>query len=438
MQKIHLKAPDNWINDPNGFIYYKGQYHLFYQYFPYEPRWGTMHWGHAVSKDLVNWEHKGIALFPSKYDDRNGCFSGSAVEHNGRLYLFYTGARYIEENPEDIHVSLNDNFVAAQMLITSEDGEHFDNMHDKRTVIPVLEEGGVGCPKHTRDPKVWRGGNAWYMILGSRREKTHGEVLFYKSDDLLNWDYINRAETQETFSWMWECPDYFRCDGTDVLVMSPIGVLEDGKGDGNQAVCMCVKFDEATCSMQIPDDYSFLDYGMDLYAPQSALDAEGRRTLIAWVRMPEAPTGDWIGMFCIPRVVEVRGGHIYFRPHPNVKSAYTKRIWSVGEADAGNLCARLELKNKERFNIGGYQIWREEKRLCVDRSKVMRSHLSDCRTYLQTPEIKEGNRLEIYVEPNLIEIFVNDGEYVLSNVVYDLSDELTAECESGVELFTLE
>ena len=93
-QRLHLKAPDNWVNDPNGFIYYKGYYHLFYQYFPYGPRWGTMHWGHAVSRDLVTWEHRGIALYPTVREDRNGCFSGSAIEKDGKLYLVYTGVRY--------------------------------------------------------------------------------------------------------------------------------------------------------------------------------------------------------------------------------------------------------------------------------------------------------------------------------------------------------
>ena len=101
VNQIHLKAPGNWINDPNGFIYYKGMYHLFYQYFPYAPQWGTMHWGHAVSKDLTNWEHCGIALFPTKYEDQNGCFSGSAVEKNGKLYLYYTGVHYDKINPEN-------------------------------------------------------------------------------------------------------------------------------------------------------------------------------------------------------------------------------------------------------------------------------------------------------------------------------------------------
>lgn len=103
MQKIHFKAPNCWINDPNGFIWYQGQYHLFYQCFPYAPQWGRMHWGHAVSKDLVNWEEKGIALYPTKTDDRSGCFSGSAVEQDGTMYLYYTGVNYLEEDPENIN-----------------------------------------------------------------------------------------------------------------------------------------------------------------------------------------------------------------------------------------------------------------------------------------------------------------------------------------------
>ena len=94
---------------------YKGKYHLFYQCFPYEARWGRMHWAHVVSDDLVNWEYQGIAVFPSKTDDRDGCFSGSAVEDEGKLYLYYTGVRYLVENPEDINLFLDEQFVSAQI-----------------------------------------------------------------------------------------------------------------------------------------------------------------------------------------------------------------------------------------------------------------------------------------------------------------------------------
>ena len=135
---LHLRAPGNWINDPNGFIFYRGQYHLFYQHFPYAPCWGTMHWGHAVSSDLVHWEHKGVALFPSKYYDRNGVFSGSAVEQDGRLFLYYTAIRYQEQDPENIHHAREDRFTASQAMLVSEDGVHFDNWNAKRQIIPTL------------------------------------------------------------------------------------------------------------------------------------------------------------------------------------------------------------------------------------------------------------------------------------------------------------
>lgn len=192
-QRLHLKAPDNWVNDPNGFIYYKGYYHLFYQYFPYGPRWGTMHWGHAVSRDLVTWEHRGIALYPTVREDRNGCFSGSAIEKDGKLYLVYTGVRYEVVNPEDPHTCLDEQFESAQLMITSEDGFHFDNENGKTVIIPPVTDKEIGDRTHTRDPKIWRGTDAWYLVLGSTVEEKYGEVLFFRSEDLRTWTYVNKA-----------------------------------------------------------------------------------------------------------------------------------------------------------------------------------------------------------------------------------------------------
>lgn len=114
---LHLHAPDHWVNDPNGFLYYRGQYHLFYQYFPYAAAWGTMHWGHAVSRDLVHWQHQGLALFPTIREDQNGCFSGSAVEQDGEMVLFYTGVRYVTPNPRNIHLSLDGKMESNQLTI---------------------------------------------------------------------------------------------------------------------------------------------------------------------------------------------------------------------------------------------------------------------------------------------------------------------------------
>ena len=136
---LHLKAPGNWINDPNGFIYYEGKYHLFYQHFPYAPMWGTMHWGHAVSTDLVQWQHEKIALFPTKNYDRNGVFSGSAVEKDGKMYLYYTANRYLKEQDENIHVA-DGGYEESQAMIISEDGFHFDNWNGKKQIIPAVRD----------------------------------------------------------------------------------------------------------------------------------------------------------------------------------------------------------------------------------------------------------------------------------------------------------
>lgn len=437
MQKIHLKPPKNWINDPNGFIWYKGEYHLFYQHFPYEPRWGTMHWGHAVSRDLVFWEHKDIALYPSKYNDQNGCHSGSAVEKDGKMYLFYTGVRYRQTDPEDIHHFLSDDIFSSQMVVISDDGIHFDNTRNKTTVIPPLNDPKIGPRNHTRDPKVWRGKEAWYMILGSRTEEGNGKLLIYESKDLIHWTFANDATRGDGWGWMWECPDYYEIGKDKVLVISSMGIMNDGKTDPNQTICTLVDFDEKSCTMEIPDKYQFLDYGMDLYAPQSTLDEEGRRVFFAWARMPEAVSGSWCGIYTIPRVPEVKHGHIYFRVHPNIQKMFTRIIDKPLDADDAGYRVKTKLEDGEEICIGGYRIFRRGNHICTDRSNVFVNHPDCCMTF-QTPELTEGYCLDIYVDANLIEVYVNDGEYVITNVVYNLGDDIKTEHPEKVQIYTLE
>ena len=295
---LHLKAPGNWINDPNGFIYYKGKYHLFYQYFPYAPVWGTMHWGHAVSVDLVHWEHVGVALFPTRYEDQNGCFSGSAVEHDGKMSLYYTGIRYREINPKNIHIN-EEGYDAAQIMISSEDGYSFDNFDGKRVVLPAAE--------NMRDPKVWKDGSDFYMILGGSSRGKIGSAVFYRSTDGFNWRYISRAQS-EKFGAILECPDLFKAGNDYVFIGSAMYFARETEGYEHYAVCMAVGFDKTRCRLRLPDEYQYVDYGLDLYAPQTNIDAAGRRVMVAWMRMPKAVEKKgcvpWNGMMCLPRIVE--------------------------------------------------------------------------------------------------------------------------------------
>ncbi len=434
--KIHLKAPKNWINDPNGFIYYQGMYHLFYQHFPYAPMWGTMHWGHAVSKDLVSWEHQDVAVFPSRYEDQNGCYSGSAVEHEGRMYLFYTGIHYDKINPENIHICPEMQFEASQLVIVSDDGFTFDNFQDKHVAIPVITDPAKGDKVHTRDPKVWRGKDAWYMILGSSIGYKRGRALLYKSKNLFDWKFINSVSKPEGFGWMWECPDFFETAGGSVLMLSTMGILQGDNGTECQTICTVVDFDEETCKMDIPDNYQYFDHGFELYAPQSAIDAEGRRVVVAWLRMPEPVDGKWSGMFCIPRVVEVREGHIYFRVHPNVEKQYRRQISSAAESAEAGYKVSMKLADGEGANIGGYQILRRGNRVYTDKTAVAKRKEGERRQF-ETPEMREDCYLDVYVDSHLIEVFVNDGEYVISNAVYGLGSDIQADEMQNVKIFTV-
>lgn len=435
MDLLHLKAPGNWINDPNGFVYYRGEYHLFYQYFPYAPCWGTMHWGHAVSRDLVHWEHLGVALFPTRYEDQNGCFSGSAVEQDDRLHLFYTGVHYDTIDPQNTHRVVNNSFQAAQLTISSPDGRRFDNFGGKQVAVPRLEDPAWGDRTHTRDPKVWRGADAWYMVLGSKTPDNRGKLLFYRSRDLALWEPAGSAAAPQGLGWMWECPDYFELDGGQVLLCSPMGIAAPDGETGDHTICMQVRFDEAACRMELPETYQFFDYGLDLYAPQSTLDAQGRRVVIAWLRMPEPVEGRWCGMFCLPRVAELKNGRVRFRVHPNAERMYARRIASPGQAEAAGYKLCLELAEGQWAQIGGYRLALQNGCVTADRSRVFPAGAG--RVKCAAPPVGSRARLEIYVEPNLIEVFINGGEYTLSSAVYGLTQELLLPPGQQAELYTL-
>ena len=472
---LHLKAPGNWINDPNGFIYYKGEYHLFYQYFPYEPVWGTMHWGHAVSKDLIHWEHLGVALYPTKRFDANGVFSGSAIERDGRIQLYYTAVHYNEEDPDNIHVARDGKNTQSQAMIASEDGRIFDNRNGKKQIIPSIADTSIADPQDCRDPKVWQEENGYYMCLGSTHQNEEGVLLIYYSKDSENWEYRGRLQDKR-LGYALECPDLFRVGDQYILICSPMGNYSGRECPESQSTMQKVFFDPVSGKVELQniapgEPARLLDYGLDLYAPQSNLDAEGRRTVIAWVRMPQAQQAAdneasggklWNGMMALPRLVELRDGEIVTPVHPNVREYFKDAERMEGLIQSRNEAAgsggpgqpendAADTDSSENQEIGhacvtaaGWTVWQKEGRerlvgsmkegdeicvrgvkialrngcICMDRTGLLPEDAAWHNTCC-TPSVGDHCELEIYAETNLVEVFVNDGQYVASNIIYD-------------------
>lgn len=439
--KIHFTAERNWINDPNGLIYYNEEYHLYYQYFPYGCEWGTMHWGHATSKDLINFEHHPIALYPSKKYDRNGCFSGTALAEDDKLRFYYTGVKYNKTLDEDIHRPENNNFDSCQVEIVSKDGYKFDNFNDKILIIPPITDKALGHKTHTRDPKVWKYKDKYSMIVGSKFEKEDhtgfiGEALFYTSEDGDKWTYKNRC-FDEKIGDMWECPDLFNVNGKYVFIASPENVTLDGKNYTNNSIYSIVEYDEDKCEMKIVNDYSYVDLGLDLYAPQTTLDKYGNRIMIGWMRMPKKFEGEeWIGMMSLPRVINVIDNNVYFNVPDYIDKLFDKKV------DISNFKFnepyRIDAKLKEgsSLKIGDFVISVENDQVFVDRSKVFVPNVQ-IGTVFNTPKLDGKYELKIYVDNGIVEIFVNCGRYVISNVVYNNKASIEVKDIENIEVYSM-
>ena len=217
---FHLSARTGWMNDPNGFSFYHGKYHMFYQYHPYDSHWGPMYWGHAVSEDLLHWEYLPAALAPDKPYDKDGCFSGSAIAlADGCQLLMYTGVEKKEQEDGRIYE------FQTQCLATG-DGLDYKKYKDN----PVIDEKDLpeGFSRHDfRDPKLWKKEDGTYAcVIGNRSADGSGQILLFTSSDGFSWKYEKvLVENKNRYGKMWECPDFFFLDGQWVLITSPQDML---------------------------------------------------------------------------------------------------------------------------------------------------------------------------------------------------------------------
>lgn len=313
---FHLTPYVGWMNDPNGFSYYKGQYHMFYQYYPYRPFWGPMHWGHAVSKDLLHWTYLPAALAPDEpYENGGGCFSGSAVElPDGRQLLVYTGV-LSEQQPDG---TMHD---VQQQCVAIGDGINFEKC--EKNPIMVASQLPAGSSRFDfRDPKAWKAADGSYRCITVTCDgQGDGRAIQFESKDGFCWNFKSTlAENNGRFGKMWECPDFFELDGKHVLIVSPMEMEAEGLEypNGHGVVYQIGSYDDETGKF-VCEHAQSIDYGIDFYAPQTVLAPDGRRIMIGWMQNwafvnMHSESEQWFGQMTMPRELSIVDGKLIQRP----------------------------------------------------------------------------------------------------------------------------
>ncbi|HEV8636430.1 MAG TPA: glycoside hydrolase family 32 protein [Chloroflexota bacterium] len=424
--RYHFLPPANWMNDPNGLIQWKGRYHLFYQYNPNGPFHGTIHWGHAVSDDLVRWRDLPIALAPTPGGpDQDGVYSGCAVDRDGVPTLVYTGIR-----PE------------VQCIATAADAGDPDLVAwRKHPASPVIGAHPEGLEvEGFRDPFVWREPDGWCCAVGSGIKGVGGTIFLYRSQDLVRWEYLHELCTGsvDQTGRMWECPNFLPLGGKHVLVISPIPL--------RKVLYLVGTYADRRFT---PEAVGVVDEGGSYYAPQVMRDAQGRWLMWGWLREARSEDGSraagWSGAMSVPTVLSLAAdGALALRPVPELEAlrgAHRRRA-EVDLAPTGadpladvrgdrlEIVAELEPGDAAQvgLRLGCSPGGEEETRVVYDRAagevRIDRERASldpatvrDVRGSAVRLRPDGSLKLQLFLDGSVLEVFAND-RICLSSRIY--------------------
>lgn len=430
---FHIAAPGGWINDPNGLCFFNGRYHAFYQHHPYSAQWGPMHWGHASSDDLAHWRHEPIALAPGApgSDDADGIWSGSAFEHDGTLYVFYTGNRWANGTDGA------DGIYQTQMLATSTDGIHFEK---HGAVIPPVKA-------DARDPKVFAHDGRFFMTVGAQVDG-RGAVLLYSSTDLHTWHEEGTLyEDPDPNVVMIECPDFFPLGDRWVLLHSPMRTQPIRTGyhlrNGHNAGYIVGDWTPGT-RFTPATSYRPADWGHHYYAPQTFAAPDGRRIMFGWMgefaRALACQDDGWSGQLTVPRELSLNDDlSLSSTPSPATSALFGPPTTSTYALQANESTAAgsfgpakitvsadldkpvpLQSPTCEQVELSFTRAECSPTRIILD-TQALRVHLvygdgnGAGRGYRSVPW-NPGEHLTILVDRSSFEIFVGDGTHALSSL----------------------
>jgi len=431
----HISPPQGLLNDPNGFIYHQGKYHLFYQWYPFSCEHKDKYWAHLTSKDLLSWQWQPVALTPSDWFDSHGVFSGHALSQGDELMLFYTGNVRIGENRER---------HTMQCLATSSDGIHFTKQG------PVVPELPPNVTPHCRDPKVIRHNDKWLMLLGAQREDETGRLAIYQSEDLKNWVFLSLCGDElGDFGYMWECPDFFTLGAQDFIVIGPQGINSPSEHHTVAHHNGIVKASMDNSGHVELSGFEHLDHGFDFYAPQSLQTPDGRRVMTAWMGLPDEvnhPSVDngWVHQLTTFRELSLLNGKLIQQPIKELQSLRKEVINISGDKSCYDLKSKVfELNIEMQWGSSirlhqselGYceiRLDKKSKTLFLDRTNTLIREGDSIRELVLLEA--ESVQLQIFSDNSSIEIFVNHGQAVMTARIFTPKEATTFSHQGAVSI----
>lgn len=433
---FHITGEKGWINDPNGLVVFNGEYHVFFQYYSYNVYWGPMHWGHAVSRDLTHWKQLPVALAPDGQDD--GCFSGTAIVWQGKIWLMYTSYK---ENGG------GENIRQLQAVASSEDGVHFTK-HGIVIGEKDLPEGYSPCD--FRDPKIFVREGVLYCLVAARKVDGRGRILLFSSTDMFQWKFVCDVLGRDSGGIMIECPDYIE----ELGLLTYCEQFQPAQGSKHLNIhSTFYRLGNLDCKSGKADfgESEIIDYGFDFYAAQSFA---GKSVMIGWLNMwdrniPSEKYG-FAGMLTVPRKLEIRDGELWQTPVLAAREVYKKDIegkfgdrikTGVVKVVADNLqsfCLRLRKKGEmfTQFSLGDGE-WVFDRSRSGEEIKGKETDSDSLAGIRRMPYVR-SRRTEVIIvmDEFSVELFVNGK--ALSATIYPDLDADGFELDVGASACTVE
>ncbi|MDT2825716.1 glycoside hydrolase family 32 protein [Vagococcus lutrae] len=398
----HVYPEQGLLNDPNGLVYFKGKYHVYYQYNFRDTTHRFKAWGHRTSSDLLTWSEEDIPLVPSEWYDKDGCYSGGAFVKDDCLYLFYTGTVIEEDGSKSSY----------QCLATSTDGYH---LVKQGPILPHPE----GYTRHVRDPQVFQGTNGrYYMLLGAQTNDLRGTTLTYQSDDLHTWKLMGETVPSVSLdSYMWECPNLVKLDEYDYFIFSPQGLPKEAERFRNvfSTTYYAGRFDEETGCFTPFTPLEELDKGFDFYAPQVFKGPHNESIMFGWAGVPTPeeesaiPTiaKGWVHTLTAARLLKEKDKRLVALPviPDQLKTLSEEKNSCVIISQCSGAIRIMPQKEEWRVVSEAWQLSYRDQTLTLERQNW----------YTKQPEYRVVYRgkiqtLLITIDKSIGELYINDGD----------------------------